>query len=373
MDDSSAAAQAFLPAATDTGASAATAATAAAPSWLDALTSGASSAAGGVAGLFGAAPDAASGAVAPIAAAAEAPTVAALPGAALPAVPGVSSALAQAAPASVPISDSVRDVASAYAGGLAGAGTGAPVAADGGAAGAGSGGAAGGAVKLGNDALAANVTAGGSNDAFVAQTPDQAATPTTTTPTTTTPGPDGKPTQEPSALRGLWNDVKPYLGPAVSGGALLAAVMRGNQPVAGEKQVNTAANTLASQGQQLSSYLTSGTLPPGVQTALHRSAEAAKATTRSQYAARGMTGSDAEARDLAAIDTSIVAQGTDVAMKLMQQGVSETNLSAELYNNIMHNALAEDASLGQALSSFAQSLAMSTSALPATYVLQPKQ
>jgi hypothetical protein len=158
------------------------------------------------------------------------------------------------------------------------------------------------------------------------------------------------------AAKGFLKDYGSVIGPGVSGAGLVANLIKGNQPMPGENALKTQAAQLASQGQTLQSYLTNGTLPPGVATSLHSAGEAAKASIRSQYAARGMTGSDAEARDLANVDTSIVTQGASIASNLLQQGVQESGLSAKLYQTIMDAATQQDAQLGQAISGFAQSL-----------------
>ena len=158
------------------------------------------------------------------------------------------------------------------------------------------------------------------------------------------------------AAKSFVKDYGSLAGPAVSGGGLLASLVKGNQRMPGESELRTQAASLAAQGQTLRDYVTNGTLPPGVATSLHSAGEAAKASIRSQYAARGMTGSDAEARDLANVDTSIVTQGASIAANLLSRGIQESQLSANLYNTIMNAATQEDAQLSQAISGFAQSL-----------------
>ena len=164
--------------------------------------------------------------------------------------------------------------------------------------------------------------------------------------------------QDPT-LANITKAVGGNLGPLVSGGGLAAAALKGNTPFPGQTQLSQTADQLATQGKTLSSYLTSGTLPAGVQASLTQAANAAKASIRSQYAQRGMTGSDAEARDLANVDTGVISQGADIATKLLAQGVSESGMSTQLYDTIMRTSMAEDASLGNALTGFAQSLASS--------------
>ena len=169
----------------------------------------------------------------------------------------------------------------------------------------------------------------------------------------------------PNSILSAWNDpsssnimkaVGNNIGPLISGASLGAAALRGNQKMPGETQLNATAAHLGAQGKTLQDYITNGTLPPGVAQSLHSAGEAAKATIRSQYAARGMTGSDAEQRDLAAVDTGIVTNGASIASNLLSTGIQESQLSAQLYSTIMNAAVQQDEQLGKAISGFASSM-----------------
>lgn len=124
-----------------------------------------------------------------------------------------------------------------------------------------------------------------------------------------------------------------------------------------QPQLESSAAQMTAQGQQLQNYLTSGTLPPGVQTSLNSAAAAAKATIRSQYASRGMSGSSAEAADLQNVDNTIVSQGVNIASQLYSTGVSEENMANQIYNNLMQTSLAQDQQLSNAIAGFTNSLA----------------
>lgn len=154
----------------------------------------------------------------------------------------------------------------------------------------------------------------------------------------------------------LGNNANWLLPAAVTG----LDVVRGNQAPAGLNQIKAEAGQLGAQGQQLQSYLTSGTLPPGVQTQINQATAAAQAAIRSQYAVRGMQGSSAEAQSLANVQQIAVAQGAQIATNLLQTGVNEANISAQLYGQIMQQSIASDASLGQALAALAGSVARPT-------------
>ena len=82
----------------------------------------------------------------------------------------------------------------------------------------------------------------------------------------------------------------------------------GLKNVPGYSGLTGTANQLSSQSTQLQSYLTNGTLPPGVAQSLTQAGNAAKAAIRGQYASRGMSGSSAEAQDLANVETNYHVQ-----------------------------------------------------------------
>jgi hypothetical protein len=149
-------------------------------------------------------------------------------------------------------------------------------------------------------------------------------------------------------------------GLALTAGALGIDFLKSKQGLAavpGDAQLTQIAQQEQAQSQQLEGFLTSGTLPPAVQTSLDQAARSATATIRSQYASRGMSGSSAEAQDVANAHNAIVSQGADIATKLLAQGISEGNLSASLFNTIFQANLSQDAILQNALGSLAAAAA----------------
>lgn len=143
------------------------------------------------------------------------------------------------------------------------------------------------------------------------------------------------------------------LGIGASAIGLGLDAIKGNKALAGETQLKEQAAQLSQQGQGLGSYLQSGTLPPGLQQSLNQATEAAKASIRSQYAARGMSGSSAEQQDLAQVDSRAQAQGAEQALQLLQTGISETGMASQLYQALMGESLQQDQALSGAISSFA--------------------
>jgi trimeric autotransporter adhesin len=167
-----------------------------------------------------------------------------------------------------------------------------------------------------------------------------------------------------SLIPGISNSSLATLG--LSGALLGYDALRGNEVPKGENAVSSTASQLGTQATQLESYLTSGTLPPGVQTALNQAAQSASAAIRSQYASLGMSGSSAEYTDLANVQNTIAAQGASIATNLLSQGVSEAGLASQLYGQIMQTSLAQDNQLSSALATLAASAARPTVALAAS-------
>jgi hypothetical protein len=154
--------------------------------------------------------------------------------------------------------------------------------------------------------------------------------------------------------------------PLLAGGGLIASsLLRGNMPVQGQTGLNTEAGQLAAQGQQLQSYLNTGTLPPGVQASITQAADAAKARIRSQYASMGGSSSAME-QDLASVDQQAATQGAQIATQLLSQGVTDTELSSQIYTTLMNNATQQNAALGSAISNLARSAA----GVPTVFALQ---
>jgi hypothetical protein len=140
-----------------------------------------------------------------------------------------------------------------------------------------------------------------------------------------------------------------------AGGIGLSAI-EGQQQLPGQAGIKSAANSLATQGQQLQQYLQTGTLPPGVQGGIDQATQSAKAAIRSKYASSGSYGSSAEQEDLNNVTQLAAAQGANIAIQLLNTGISETGLSTQLFQYLMQNALSEDQALGQAISGFGASM-----------------
>ena len=142
---------------------------------------------------------------------------------------------------------------------------------------------------------------------------------------------------------------------------MAANLAKGNQTPKFSPELQAQAAALQAQGAQLQGYLTSGTLPPGIGSALQGAHDSAAAAIRSRYANTGMSGSSAEMQDLNNLAQTTVSQGADIANKLLQTGVSEQQFASGLYQNLMATAMQQDTNMSNAISNFTNALARSSS------------
>lgn len=156
---------------------------------------------------------------------------------------------------------------------------------------------------------------------------------------------------------GALNGIKDNPGAALAGVGLAANAIEGSKMPKGYNELSSEAGQLSNQGAQLQTYLDSGTLPLGAQAGISQATDAAKAAIKSQYASRGMSGSSAEQQDLAAVDSRAQSQGFEMAMNLLQQGVSEQGLATGIYQNLMTTQLKQDEDLTKAFTQFGSAIA----------------
>lgn len=140
---------------------------------------------------------------------------------------------------------------------------------------------------------------------------------------------------------------------AIPAAGLAYSAYKGNQPLPGQSENEGIANSVAAQSAELRSYLSSGQLPPGLQSKLMQDANAAKAAIRSRYASMGLSGSSSERQELGAVDTQVTAQRAEMARSLLETGIGEANLASNMYNHMSQQALQEDEALGNSIANFA--------------------
>lgn len=140
------------------------------------------------------------------------------------------------------------------------------------------------------------------------------------------------------------NQILPLVGTA-------AAALRG--PPGDLKQLEGMARGFAREGTALSSAINTGILPPGLEAALHSATQSADANIKGTYANLGLSGSTMEAQALNADHERASAQAFSYARDLLQSGLQESGLSAQLFSSIMASNEAADQSLTNAIGAFA--------------------
>jgi len=150
------------------------------------------------------------------------------------------------------------------------------------------------------------------------------------------------------------------LGIAASAGILGYDFLKGNPTDPNQKALQDKAGQLSAQGQQLQSYLTSGTLPPALKAQLDQATKAEKARIVSGYAARGQptdpNQNSALAQELNNVDTNAVAAMASAQIQMLNTGLQETGLSTQLYETLVKLDSAQNDQLMKAISSFAAAL-----------------
>ena len=121
----------------------------------------------------------------------------------------------------------------------------------------------------------------------------------------------------------------------------------------GQSQLLNDAGNLNNLAKQNESYLSTGTLPAGAQAGINQATQSAIAAIKSRYAGMGMSGSSSEQSEIAAVQANAQAQGTNIAMQLMQQGASETGMADQIYQNIMSDSMKNDQAFSSAFTNLA--------------------
>lgn len=128
--------------------------------------------------------------------------------------------------------------------------------------------------------------------------------------------------------------------------------------------LETQATLQAQQGQQLESYLQTGTLPPGLAAQMSQAVAANKARIISNYAAQGQstdpTKNSALAQDLNSVDMQAQAMQGQIATQLLSSGQNAVNMSDQLYQSLAQIDMTQAQNMGKAIANFASSLAGKT-------------
>lgn len=179
------------------------------------------------------------------------------------------------------------------------------------------------------------------------------------------------PTTAAAAPSGAVNDILKSLGVDTSSGiggfvarnpgGIAAALGLGYAAMQPEPEsmgeLRDLARQTAGQGQILSNYLQSGTLPPGAQESVDEGKRAAIAAVRSRYSSFGLSGSTMEVDAISAIESRAESQAFSFAAQLLNAGLASTGLSSNIYNYLINAEQTDDQAFTQALGAFTGSFA----------------
>jgi len=146
------------------------------------------------------------------------------------------------------------------------------------------------------------------------------------------------------------------LGAGIAGTGLLYDITQKNN-IPGESNISNLSNQLNNQSAQLQSYVTNGTLPPGVGQVLSQVQKSMTDQIKAKYAQLGMSGSTGEQQDIDNAALQVQSQGATEALNLMNQGVSLTQLSAQLMTTLLNSNTQQNQQTVSSISNLASALA----------------
>ena len=163
-----------------------------------------------------------------------------------------------------------------------------------------------------------------------------------------------------NATKSITNNPLSLVGPAAGLGGLAYTLSQAKKQLPEQTALDSAALTATNTGNTLSSYLTSGTLPAGLQTAVDKATQDAKTAAISNAAKNGQSTDPTQNTSLAAQLASIDQQSTittaTVGQQLLSSGLSETQLASQDYSTLLNADMTQQGLISNAISSFAKSL-----------------
>lgn len=142
------------------------------------------------------------------------------------------------------------------------------------------------------------------------------------------------------------------------------SLYKANQDIPGAKEMERTAKDAAGRAAQLGDAANAafaGNLPGGRQVAFDNQANREKAAIRQRYAGMGMSGSTAEAQDLAAVDQRLQEQAFREAQQMATTGFNaaaqQSGISDELYKLLWEEEARRGTAFSNSLSSFVSAIA----------------
>lgn len=161
------------------------------------------------------------------------------------------------------------------------------------------------------------------------------------------------------------------LGLALATGGLGYDIMQGQKQSAAVNAMNAEAQQQGATGAQLEGYLSSGTLPPGLQASVTEAVKNAKATAISNMASQGLstdpTKNTALAAELAGIDQQVPILTAQIGQQLLSSGEAASGLASNLYTSLANIDQTQTAQIGKSIAAMAAALSGKTS-IPGTNI-----
>jgi hypothetical protein len=163
-----------------------------------------------------------------------------------------------------------------------------------------------------------------------------------------------------NAGKSIVNNPLSLVAPAAGLGGLAYNVLQSKKQLPEQTALDQAALTATNTGNQLSSYLTSGTLPAGLQTAVDKATQDAKTAAISNAAKNGQptdpSQNTALAAQLASIDQQATITTATVGQQLLSSGLSETQLASQDFSTLLNADMTQQNNIATAIGNFAKSL-----------------
>lgn len=154
------------------------------------------------------------------------------------------------------------------------------------------------------------------------------------------------------------------LGLALAAGGTGFNILEGQKNSALQNQLAAQAGQQSATGSQLEGYLTSGTLPPGLQASVTTAVADAKAKAISNMASQGLstdpTKNTALAAELASIDQQVPVLTAQIGQQLMTSGEQASGLSSNIYTTLANIDQTQTANIGKSIAAMAAALSGKT-------------
>jgi hypothetical protein len=134
-------------------------------------------------------------------------------------------------------------------------------------------------------------------------------------------------------------------------------MLMGNKPLPAQGQLQSLAGSNAASAASLESFVQTGKLPPGMQTAVDLTMKSEEASIRSRMAHMGLSGSTQEAQMIAGAKERATASVANIAKDLFAQGVQLSGISGQELAALLQAQMTQEAGFQNALGRFAGGLA----------------